>query len=278
MVEPRLASQLVGPGPIAPREGVIGFFCQDVRCSFPSRRGSITALDGVSFSVRPAEFVCVVGPSGCGKSTLLRIIAGLIKPSSGRVMFDGGVLAGHLRGGLVVQENGTFPWMTVLDNVAFGLEMLGVARDERRQRARDFLERVGLGQFAGHYPHELSVGMRQRVGIGRAFVSDAPLLLMDEPFGSLDAQTRWVLQAELLRVWNADRKLVVFVTHDVEEAILLADRVLVMTGRPGRILEEIRIPLERPREPRSDHKLVSEITWHIWRLLEEEVRNGLSVR
>jgi NitT/TauT family transport system ATP-binding protein len=249
-----------------------------VSCAFESKRGSVTALDGVSFTVAPSEFVCVVGPSGCGKSTLLRIIAGLIPPTTGRVTFRGDLAAGQLRGGLVAQENGTFPWMTVLDNVSFGLEMLGMAKAPRRELARQFLDRVGLGQFAGHYPHELSVGMRQRVGIGRAFVSEAPVLLMDEPFGALDAQTRWVLQAELLRVWSADRKLVVFVTHDVEEAVLLADRVLVMTGRPGRIREEIRIPMERPRDPRAEHKLVSEITWHIWRLLEEEVRSGLSVR
>ena len=262
----------------SPPEAAIGFACHELSCAFPSKRGSITALDGVSFSVAPSEFVCVVGPSGCGKSTLLRIIAGLIPATSGRVSFEGGPVTGQLRGGLVAQENGTFPWMTVLDNVAFGLEMLGIDKARRRDEARQFLDRVGLGQFAGHYPHELSVGMRQRVGIGRAFVSRAPVLLMDEPFGALDAQTRWVLQAELLRVWSADRKLVVFVTHDVEEAVLLADRVLVMTGRPGRIREEIRIPMERPRDPRAEHKVVSEITWHIWRLLEEEVRSGLSVR
>lgn len=249
-----------------------------VGMTYEAQSGPVEALREISFGVGRGEFVALVGPSGCGKSTLLRIIAGLIPSSSGRVSFDGGVLAGRLRGGLVAQENGTFPWMTVLDNVAFGLEMLGMPRAERRQLALDFLDRVGLGQFAGHYPHELSVGMRQRVGIGRAFVSEAPVLLMDEPFGALDAQTRWVLQAELLRVWSEDRKLVVFVTHDVEEAVLLADRVLVMTGRPGRIREEIRIPLERPRDPRDDHKLINEITWHIWRLLEEEVRSGLSVR
>ena len=267
------------PPPAAERsEAHIGFACQDVSCAFQSKRGSITALDGLSFRVLPSEFVCVVGPSGCGKSTLLRIIAGLIPPTSGRVTFEGGFASGRLRGGLVAQENGTFPWMTVLDNVAFGLEMLGMAKTPRRELARQFLDRVGLGQFAGHYPHELSVGMRQRVGIGRAFVSEAPVLLMDEPFGALDAQTRWVLQAELLRIWNADRKLVVFVTHDVEEAVLLADRVLVMTGRPGRIREEIRIPLDRPRDPRRDHKVINEITWHIWQILEEEVRSGLSVR
>jgi NitT/TauT family transport system ATP-binding protein len=274
-----LGPAIAHPAPAARHPGAdIGFACHEVSCAFESKRGSVTALDGVSFTVAPSEFVCVVGPSGCGKSTLLRIIAGLIPPTTGRVTFRGDLAAGQLRGGLVAQENGTFPWMTVLDNVSFGLEMLGMAKAPRRELARQFLDRVGLGQFAGHYPHELSVGMRQRVGIGRAFVSEAPVLLMDEPFGALDAQTRWVLQAELLRVWSADRKLVVFVTHDVEEAVLLADRVLVMTGRPGRIREEIRIPMERPRDPRAEHKLVSEITWHIWRLLEEEVRSGLSVR
>jgi NitT/TauT family transport system ATP-binding protein len=274
-----LGPVIAPPAPVAGHpEAAVGFTCHEVSCAFESKRGSVTALDGVSFTLAPSEFVCVVGPSGCGKSTLLRIIAGLIPPTTGRVAFEGGLPAGRLRGGLVAQENGTFPWMTVLDNVAFGLEMLGMAKAPRRELARQFLDRVGLGQFAGHYPHELSVGMRQRVGIGRAFVSQAPVLLMDEPFGALDAQTRWVLQGELLRIWNADRKLVVFVTHDVEEAVLLADRVLVMTGRPGRIREEIRIPIERPRDPRSDHKLINEITWHIWRLLEEEVRSGLSVR
>ena len=264
--------------PTAPASPGIGFVCEDVSCTFPSKRGGVTALDGVSFGVPASEFVCVVGPSGCGKSTLLRIIAGLLPASRGQVTFDGSLPGGRLRGGLVAQENGTFPWMTVLDNVAFGLEMLGMAKAPRRDRARQFLDRVGLGQFAGHYPHELSVGMRQRVGIGRAFVSESPVLLMDEPFGALDAQTRWVLQGELLRIWSEDRKLVVFVTHDVEEAVLLADRVLVMTGRPGRVREDIRIPIARPRDPRDDHKLISEITWHIWRLLEEEVRSGLSVR
>jgi NitT/TauT family transport system ATP-binding protein len=235
-------------------------------------------LEGVSFSVRPSEFVCVVGPSGCGKSTLLKIIAGLLEPTAGRVMFEGGVVSGGPRGGLVFQEHGTFPWMTVVDNVAFGLEMRGIGRSDRRERAMEYIQRVGLAAFADHYPHELSVGMRQRVGIARAFVADAPMLLMDEPFGSLDAQTRWVLQGELLRIWTEHRKLVVFVTHDIEEAVLLADRVLVMTGRPGRIREEIRIPLERPRNLPRDQQRIGEITWHIWQLLEQEVRSGLSIR
>ena len=279
MEKPRArAEPIVRSGFPATGPGGVGFYCQDVRCAYDGRRGPVTALDGVSFNVRPSEFVCVVGPSGCGKSTLLKIIAGLLEPTSGRVMFEGGVDGGRPRGGLVFQEHGTFPWMTVLDNVAFGLEMQGVGRGERRDRAMAYIERVGLAQFARHYPHELSVGMCQRVGIGRAFVADVPMLLMDEPFGALDAQTRWVLQGELLRIWADHRKLVVFVTHDIEEAVLLGDRVLVMTGRPGRVREEIRIPLERPRDLPRDQQKIGEITWHIWQLLEEEVRTGLAVR
>jgi len=253
------------------------FRCQDLRRVFASPRGMVAALDGVSFGVRPFEFVCIVGPSGCGKSTLLRIIAGLLPPSSGRVLFGGGTGAAP-RGGLVVQEHGTFPWMTVLDNVAFGLEAQGVAVAARRERALEYLHRVGLGGFAGHYPAELSTGMRQRVGIGRAFVANAPMLLMDEPFGALDAQTRWALQGDLLEIWSAERKLVVFVTHDVEEAVLLGDRVLVMSGRPGRILEDIPVGFPRPREGLRGTRPFGELTLRIWRLLEQEVRRGLAIR
>jgi NitT/TauT family transport system ATP-binding protein len=255
----------------------LGFRCQDVSRRFGEGARGVSALEGVTFSAHDHEFVCIVGPSGCGKTTLLRIIAGLIEPTSGAIRFDGEHGYGRPRCGLVFQEHGTFPWMTVLDNVAFGLEMSGMPREERRQKAMAFVERVGLGPFASHYPHELSVGMRQRVGVARAFVSGTPILLMDEPFGSLDAQTKWVLQAELLGIWQKDRKLVVFVTHDIEEAVMLGDRVLVMTGRPGRIREEIRIPLGRPRHLPRDQESVSEITWHIWRLLEQEVRQGLSI-
>ena len=256
----------------------IAFDCAGLRHEFRLADRHLIALDDVSFRAGPHEFVCIVGPSGCGKSTLLRIIAVLLEPSAGAVRFQGSVPAGAPRCGLVFQEDGTFPWMTVLDNVAFGLERSGASRYDRRERAMTFVDRVGLSAFARTYPGALSVGMRQRVGIARAFVSGAPLLLMDEPFGSLDAQTRWVLQAELLRIWQEDRKLVVFVTHDIEEAVLLGDRVLVMTGRPGRIREEIPVPLGRPRDLPRDQRNVSEITWHIWRLLEEEVRAGLCVR
>jgi NitT/TauT family transport system ATP-binding protein len=168
--------------------------------------------------------------------------------------------------------------MSVLDNVAFGLEMRGVRRQERHDRARAFIEQVGLAAFAKSFPHQLSVGMRQRVGIARAFVTDPQMLLMDEPFGALDAQTKLVLQQELLRIWKDHQKLVVYVTHDIEEAILLGDRVLVMTGQPGRIREEISIPLGRPRDPVSSQRPdMMEIKWHIWKLLEEEVRKSLKL-
>jgi NitT/TauT family transport system ATP-binding protein len=166
--------------------------------------------------------------------------------------------------------------MTVLDNVAFGLEMQRVGQQERNDRARSFIEKVGLASFAHSYPHELSVGMSQRVGIARAFVADAQILLMDEPFGSLDTQTRLVLQEELLRIWKDNQKLIVYVTHDIEEAILLGDRVLVMSGRPGRIREDIPIPLGRPRDLSArDDPEVTEIKWHIWKMLEDEVRKSL---
>ena len=170
-----------------------------------------------------------------------------------------------------------FPWMTVIDNVAFGLEMRGVKKKERRDHAASFIDRVGLGNFRNSYPHELSVGMRQRVGIARAFVADVPILLMDEPFGALDAQTKLVLQEELLRIWRDDQKLVVYVTHDIEEAVHLGDRVLVMTGRPGRILEEIPIPIQRPRDLTPGQGEVTQLAFHIWKLLEDEVRRSLSI-
>jgi NitT/TauT family transport system ATP-binding protein len=255
----------------------IGFHCQGIGSIYRSRSGAVHALDDVTFSARGHEFVALVGPSGCGKSTLLRILAGLQPPTSGRILFEDGTGAIRPRTGLVFQEHGTFPWLTVLDNLAFGLEMQGEPRGERRAKAMAFAERLGLGAFANHYPRELSVGMRQRVDIGRAFVSDSPVLLMDEPFGALDAQTRWVLQEELLRIWLGSRKLVVFITHDIDEAVLLADRVLVMTGRPGTIREDVVVPLPRPRDPHRDQRL-HEISWHIWHLLEEEVRDGLSIR
>lgn len=255
-----------------------GFTCEALSHTFAGSSGEVVALDGVSFRAEPGELICVVGPSGCGKTTLLRIIAGLLRPTSGRIRFDGHEDGRHPRNGLVFQEHGVFPWMSVLDNVAFGLEMRGVERTERRDRAAVFIERVGLSAFADSYPHELSVGMRQRVGIARAFVADVPLLLMDEPFGALDAQTKLVLQEELLRIWRDDKKLVVYVTHDIEEAVHLGDQVIVLTGRPGTVRERIAIPLGRPRNLTPGQPEVTRIALHIWQLLEHDVRRGLSIR
>lgn len=253
--------------------------CRNVGFRYINAGHEIAALDGVSFSAGGHEIVSVVGPSGCGKTTLLKLLAGLLSPTAGEIVFEGeGMRNGRPKNALVFQDHGVFPWLRVVDNVAFGLEMQGVGSVERRKRARSFLKRVGLLDFSSRYPHELSVGMRQRVGIARAFVSDVPVLLMDEPFGSLDAQTRLLLQQELLEIWQQDRKLVVFVTHDIEEAILLGDRVLVVSGRPGRILEEIPIPLARPRSLAApDRPDITEVKWHIWSLLEAEARRQLSI-
>jgi NitT/TauT family transport system ATP-binding protein len=252
----------------APRGRARHFTCEQLGQTFTGERGSVVALSDVSLAVDVNEFLCIVGPSGCGKSTLLRIIADLQTATTGVVRFEGEHAAHRGRSGLVVQEHGTFPWMSAVDNVAFGLKLAGVPASERRARATTYLERVGLAAFAQHYPHELSVGMRQRLGIGRAMVGQAPLLLMDEPFGALDAQTRRHMQNELLGIWAADRRTVVFVTHDIDEAVLLGDRVVVMSGRPGRVLADIPVPLARPRDFRRDAAEARGIIEDVWRLLE----------
>jgi len=244
------------------------FSCEGIGHTFTGDRGDVEALRDVSFSVEGHEFICVVGPSGCGKSTLLRIVAGLERPTTGRVIFDEATVGLSARGRLVVQEHGTFPWLTAAENVGFGLAIEGMPRATRHARALAFLERVGLSAFANHYPHELSVGMRQRLGLGRAIVTDASLLLMDEPFAALDAQTRRHMQSELLGIWAADRRTVLFVTHDIDEAVHLADRVLVMSGRPGHMLADIRVPLSRPRDRHRDYADYRDLVEHIWTLLE----------
>jgi NitT/TauT family transport system ATP-binding protein len=256
-----------------PSRGV-HFTCERVGHTFKGERGNVEALRDISLTVHEHEFVCVVGPSGCGKSTLLRIVSGLEPATSGVVEFFGASAARGVRGGLVVQEHGTFPWLTAVDNVAFGLALEGMDREQRRGRAMAYLDRVGLSAFAKHYPHELSVGMRQRLGIGRAIVTDAPLLLMDEPFAALDAQTRRHMQDELLSIWSTDRRTVVFVTHDIDEAVLLGDRVIVLSARPGMILADIDVPFERPRDLKRDYASAREIMDQIWRLLDAPVEVG----
>jgi NitT/TauT family transport system ATP-binding protein len=252
--------------------------CQNLSKRYVAREGVVTALDEINFHVHHGEFVCLVGPSGCGKTTVLKILAGLLEPSSGVLRLDDDPTDGQLGSALVFQEHGLFPWMKVVDNVAYGLEMQGVNRPKRRAAAHGFLKQVGLEGFANHYPHQLSVGMRQRAAIARAFLSDPRLLLMDEPFSALDAQSKLVMQEELLRIWKDHQKTVVYVTHDIEEAVLLGDRVLVMSGRPGRIQAEFIVPLGRPRDLRNrDHPEIRDLTWRIWKNIEADVRHNLSL-
>ena len=215
--------------------------------------GEIVALAATSLTIDEGEFVCLLGPSGCGKSTLLKIVAGLIPPSGGSVRINGRAVTGPGPDRAVVfQDYALFPWMTVVDNVGFGLAARGVDAMRRRQAAEELLRVVGLADFGRKYPHHLSGGMKQRVSIARALAVDPVLLLMDEPFGALDAQTRYVMQQELLRIWRAYHKTVLFVTHSIEEALYLGDRVLVMTARPGRVKAEIRVPQARPRDIAGD--------------------------
>ncbi len=247
--------------------------CRDVSKTFETKNGSIKALEKINFETEEQEFLCILGPSGCGKTTLLKIIAGLLEPTEGELTYEGVKQDGRPLNSLVFQEHGLFPWMNVIDNVSFGLEMRGIGKRERHRMAIDFIQKVGLTSLLRNYPHELSVGMKQRVGLARAIVNDPEILLMDEPFGSLDAQTKLILQDELLKIWSDYRKPIIFVTHDIEEAVLLGDRVIVMTSRPGRIKEKIEIGLPRPRdmEIKGSEEFVR-IKMKIWHLIEDEVR------
>lgn len=210
---------------------------------------TVLALDRVSLSIADDEFISFVGPSGCGKTTLLRIIAGLDHATSGSILVDGNQILGPgPKVGMVFQEYSLFPWRSVLDNVSFGLEMKGITKPERHQVARKYISLVGLDQFEKSYPFELSGGMRQRVAIARALANDPDLLLMDEPFGALDAQTRNKMQAELLSIWERSKKTILFVTHSVDEAVFLSDRIVVMSPRPGRIRSVINVRIPRPRD------------------------------
>jgi NitT/TauT family transport system ATP-binding protein len=221
--------------------------------SFPREDGSrLQVLEDFSLEVQDKEFVCILGSSGCGKTTLLRLIAGLDTAESGSIILDGEEMKGtNPKVGMVFQEYSLFPWRTVIDNIAFGLEMQGINKEERYHIAERYLNLVNLTQFRNSYPSELSGGMRQRVAVARALAVDPVLLLMDEPFGALDAQTRNMLQTELLTIWEKTKKTVVFITHSVDEAVFLADRIIVLTPRPGRICETIPLSLPRPRDRTS---------------------------
>jgi NitT/TauT family transport system ATP-binding protein len=238
----------------------------DVSKVFGNGRGSVAALDHISLDVAPAEFVCLLGASGCGKSTLLNIVAGLDQPTSGQVNVRAN------RTGLMFQEAALFPWLTTRGNVELALKLGGVGRDERRKRTDQLLEMVHLGDFAKKRPHELSGGMRQRVALARALAQDAEVLLMDEPFGALDAMTRDRLHDELETVWRDTRRTVIFVTHNVREAVRLGDRVVLLASRPGRVAEIF--PVEIPRPRRIDSAEVATLAAAMTDRLRAEVSNG----
>lgn len=239
---------------------------------FSGRSGEMTALNGVSLDIFDNEFICVVGPSGCGKSTLLNIIAGLLEPTSGKVYCDGKEVTGTgSERGVVFQQYALFPWLTVRKNVIFALEMRGIKGKEAKEKAMEYLEMVDLAKFAESYPKELSGGMKQRVAIARAYAAEPDVLLMDEPFGALDAQTRTQLQSELLETWEKHNKTCFFITHDVDEAIILAQRVVIMSARPGRIKEivDINIPYPRTQETKMTKEFM-DIRNHIWSQVYQE--------
>jgi NitT/TauT family transport system ATP-binding protein len=247
----------------------------DLAITFGAKAGGYTAVRAIELGVAPGEFVAIVGPTGCGKSTLLNAAAGLLKPSAGRVAIFGTPLVGlNSRAGYLFQQDALMPWKTALANVAVALEPKGVPRAEAEGRARDWLKRVGLAAFTDRYPHMLSGGQRKRVAIAQMLIRDPEILLMDEPFGPLDAQTRQIMGNLLLKLWAADRRAVLFVTHDLEEAIALADRVVVMSAGPAaRIIGDFKVDLPRPRdiaevrlEPAFHH-----IHREIWTSLREEV-------
>ncbi|HEY7065674.1 MAG TPA: ABC transporter ATP-binding protein [Chloroflexota bacterium] len=239
--------------------------------------GQVEALRDISLQIQDGEFASIVGASGCGKTTFLRILDGLIDKSSGDIMLDGQQVTrpGPDRG-FVFQSDSLFPWRTVIDNVLFGLEVQGKPKKPSTERAMEFIKLVGLEGFEKHYPHELSGGMRQRANLARALTVNPELLLMDEPFAALDAQTREIMQQELLRIWRVNQKTVVFITHQIDEAIYLADRVFVFTVRPGRVKTVIPIPFSRPRS--LDIKRTPEFIGYVdqvWKLIEEEVRQSV---
>jgi NitT/TauT family transport system ATP-binding protein len=249
---------------------------QDIRLEYfqPRTNTRLTALGGVNLTIMDGEFVSIVGPSGCGKTTFLSVVDGLIAATAGCILVDGKEVTkpGPDRA-VVFQDASLLPWRTVLRNVLYGLECLGVKTREAKERAAHFIDMVGLSGFEHHYPYELSGGMQQRVNLARALVMDPKILLMDEPFASLDAQTREVMQEELLRIWMQAGKTVLFVTHQIDEAIYLSDRIVVFSGRPGQVKEIIPVAIERPRRLAVKRETrFHQIEDRIWSLIEEDVR------
>lgn len=253
-------------------ENLIKLKIDNVYKEYQGRSGKTIALNGVNLEIKENEFICVVGPSGCGKSTLLNIIAGLLEPTSGTVTLDGKVIEGTgVERGVVFQQYALFPWRTVLKNVMFPLEMKKVPKEEAETIARKYIKSVGLEGFEKSYPKELSGGMKQRVAIARAYAANPEVLLLDEPFGALDAQTRVQLQTELLETWEKEKKTCFFITHDVDEAIILAQRVIIMSARPGRIkkIVDIDIPYPRTQATKTEPRFL-ELKSEIWNEVYQE--------
>ncbi|MCH6570298.1 MAG: ABC transporter ATP-binding protein [Acidobacteria bacterium] len=238
------------------------------------KQGRMVALEDLTLGVPYGKFVTVVGPSGCGKSTLLKLIAGLIPVSAGRILYQGVEVRGlSTKVGYVPQESKLFPWLTLEENVGFGLESRNYTRQERERRVRDYIKLAGLTGFEKHYPAQLSGGMSKRASIIRALAYDPPVILMDEPFGPLDAQTRMILQDELLKIWKKRQQTILFVTHDLVEAVALADRVVVMSHRPGRIKDILEVPMARPRNIFEIHRQdgFEETYAHLWSIFRHEL-------
>lgn len=240
--------------------------------TFPTAKGEIHAIQNFNLTVEEGRFVSIVGPSGCGKSTFLRILAGLIPATSGNLTIFPGTDPSKPLNNVVFQDYAIFPWKTVLNNVAFGLEMRGIPKKERYEIARHWIESVGLSKFTDAYPHQISGGMKQRVSIARALANDPEVLLMDEPLGALDAQTRNVLQEELLKLWEETRKTVIYITHSIDEAVLLSDEIILMTAHPGTNKVKFEVDIPRPRDLKTTSTPeFARLTYAVWESLRDEV-------
>lgn len=243
----------------------------------PRTGGRLLALDNVNLSVEEGEFVTIVGPSGCGKTTFINIADGLLKPTGGKIILDGKEVKGPgTDRAMVFQDPCLLPWRTVLKNVLFGLECRGLDGQKEKERALKFINLVGLSGFEDHYPHELSGGMQQRCNLARALTVDPEILIMDEPFAALDAQTREIMQLELLRIWTEEKKTVLFITHQINEAIYLADRVIIFGARPGKVKDVLKIDIPRPRNLSVKRgRQFLEYEDHLWNQIEEEVKKTM---